>query len=77
MHRSAFEKPPAESAGVGQVFRELFVAVGSLLLFREERYVIARIVRELIRVAGIEGFGRTEDGRERVGVAPCRVNSRL
>lgn len=65
---SLFDEPLAEGAGVGKVDGELHVAVGALRLFCEERHVIARVVRELIGVAGVERLGRSEDGRERLRV---------
>ena len=68
MRRRAFHKTLAEGTRVGEVGREVRVAVRALLLLVEERDVVARVVRELVGVAGVERLGRAEDGCERVGV---------
>ena len=44
------------------------VAMRPLFFFGEERHFVARIVGELVGVAGVERFRRTEHRRERLRV---------
>ena len=48
-----FDEAPAEGSGVGEVDGELRVAVGALRRLVKERDVIARVVGELVGVAGV------------------------
>ena len=57
MRRRAFDKALAEGAGVGEIRHEIRVSMRTLFLFSEERHVIARIVGELVGVAGVKCLG--------------------
>ena len=68
MRRRAFDKALAEGVGIGEIGREMCVAVCPLFLFGEERHVVARIVGELVGVARIERFRCAENSFKRLRV---------
>jgi len=57
MRRCAFDQPLAEGVGVGKIGREMRIAVRALFLLGEYGHVIARIVGELVGVAGVKRLG--------------------
>ena len=57
MRRCAFDKSSAKGVGVGEVGLKMCISMRPLFLFSEERHVIARIVGELVGVAGVKRLG--------------------
>ena len=53
MSRGLFDESLTEGAGVGEVEGKLRVAVGALRRLVKERDVVARVVCELVGVAGV------------------------
>ena len=61
MFFSLLHQPLAQFVGILQVCRKMLVTILAFVLLREEVEVVARVVVELVGIAGVERFGVAED----------------
>ena len=59
---NALHEALPEGACVGEIFVEVRIAVGAFRRLVKERDIVARVIGELVGVAGVKRFGSSEDG---------------